>query len=85
MQTDPLSCCPPQTLYGNVHGRDGVIKLRSRLVVPGAPRLAAVHRDQRALIGDEKNDVGMVRINPQVLIIVAARCAPNTFPGPAAV
>src|SRR2546422_9698447 len=32
-----------------------VIELRGRLVVPGAPRLAAVHRDDGPLVGGDEN------------------------------
>ena len=39
---DPLSCCPPHTRYGNALSATHVVELRRRLVVPGAPRLAAV-------------------------------------------
>src|SRR5437773_1932006 len=35
-----------------------VIELRGGLVVPGAPRVAAIQRDHRPLIADEQNDVG---------------------------
>ena len=42
---EPLSCCPPQTRYGKLIVGDDVIELRGRLVVPGAPGLAAVHGD----------------------------------------
>ena len=43
-----------------------VIELRGRLVVPGAPGLAAVHADGGALIDRESNDVGVVRVDPDV-------------------
>ena len=44
-----LLLCTANLIWKRV-GRNDVIKLRSGLVVPGTPCLAAVHRDQRALI-----------------------------------
>src|ERR1700719_1066715 len=41
-----------------------VIQLRRRLVIPGTPRLAPVHGNDRALVGTEQNDLGVVRIDP---------------------
>ena len=60
----------------SVHHAD-VIDLRCGLVVPRTPGLAAIHADQRALIRHQKNDVRIFRIDPQVLIIVAAGRAAN--------
>jgi hypothetical protein len=52
--------------------------LRCRLVVPRAPGLSAVHRNDRTLVGTQQNNVGIVRIDPNILIIVAAgRAAPT--------
>src|SRR5438477_12752683 len=54
-----------------------MIQLRRWLVIPRAPGLAAVHSDDRALIRTQKNDIGIIWIDPNVLIIVAAwRAAP---------
>src|SRR5260370_1106079 len=50
-----------------------VINLRGGLVVPGTPGGSAVHGHECALITDEKNDIGVIRIDPQILIVVAAR------------
>ena len=52
--------------------RHHVVERRRRLRVPGAPRLAAVQRDDGALVDDEQHDVGIVRIPPDVLVVVAA-------------
>src|SRR3984893_9065434 len=41
-----------------------VIELRRGLVVPGTPRGPAVHGYQSALIADQKNDVGMIGVDP---------------------
>ena len=46
--------------------------LRRRLVVPEAPGLAAVHRNRRALIGCNQDDVGVVRVDPDRVVVVAA-------------
>src|SRR5439155_24276256 len=50
-----------------------VVELRRRLVVPRAPRRAPVHRDEGALIAGEQDDVGIVRVDPQTVVVVAPR------------
>src|SRR5882757_10217744 len=57
--------------------RDDVIELRRRLVVPGTPGLAAVHADGRTLIDGQRDDVWVIGIDPDGVVIVAARCAFN--------
>src|SRR5690242_3999785 len=49
-----------------------VIELRGGLIVPRAPGLAAVDRDHRPLIAGEENYVGIVRVDPEPVIVVAA-------------
>ena len=49
--------------------------LRRRLVVPRAPRLAAVDRDRRALIGGDQDDVAVRGVDPDRVVVVAARRA----------
>ncbi len=56
-------------------------ELAGRLVVPGAPGLAGVDADECPLVADEQNDVGKVRIDPKVLIIVAAGRPAEAGPG----
>src|ERR1039457_5424441 len=51
---------------------DDVIELRRRLVVPGAPGLAAIHADGRALVYGEGDDVGAFGIDPDGVVVVAA-------------
>ena len=41
-----------------------VIELRRGLVVPGAPRLTAVHGDHGALVAGEQDDPGVVGVDP---------------------
>ncbi len=60
-------------------------ELRRGLIVPGAPGLSGVDADERALIADQQNDVGKVRIDPKILIIVTAGRAAKTHPRFAAV
>ena len=48
-----------------------VVELRRRLVVPRTPRLAAVDRDDGSLVGGDEDDVGIVRVDPEALIVVA--------------
>src|SRR5205085_4918236 len=62
-----------------------VIELRGRLVIPRAPRLATVHGDDRALVRAEQNGLGIVRVDPNILVIVTAGRAAPTFPILAAV
>src|SRR5262249_56189692 len=65
--------------------RADVIQLCRRLVVPRAPTLSAVHGNDRALIRAQQNDVGIIRIDPNILIIVATGRAAPAVPGLAAV
>src|ERR1700734_2767460 len=55
---------PPVGIY--------MVHLRGRLVVPRAPRGAAVHGDRRALIGRKRDDLWIARIDPDRMIVVAA-------------
>src|SRR5467141_3079378 len=50
-----------------------VIELGGWLIVPTAPRRAAVHADDRALIGAERDDLRIFRADPDALVVVAAR------------
>src|SRR5205807_7937922 len=52
-----------------------VVELRGRLVVPGAPRHAAVQRDDGPLIGADEDRLRVVRIDPDAVIVIAARRA----------
>src|SRR5258708_12806315 len=49
-----------------------MIELRGWLVVPGAPRLTAVARHNRALIAAENHPPRLVRINPEFVIVIAS-------------
>src|SRR5260370_33110374 len=49
-----------------------VIHLGGGLVVPAAPGLAAVDRNDRALIAAQDDHIRIDRIDPDVLIVVAA-------------
>src|SRR5271163_4482391 len=57
-----------------------VIKLGCRLVIPSAPRLPAVDADERALIANQQNNVWILRIDPHILVVVAAWSAAETHP-----
>ena len=52
-----------------------VIELRRRLVVPTAPGLAAVEADRGSLVRPENHARGICGIDPDLVIIVAARRA----------
>src|SRR5712692_7046443 len=55
-----------------------VIELGGWLIVPTAPRRAAVHADDRALIGAERDNLRIFRADPNALVIVAAGRALET-------
>src|SRR6266481_215029 len=59
-----------------------MIDLRGGLVVPGTPRDGAIHRNDSALIAAEDHALRIVRINPELMIIVATRRALDRGPGP---
>ena len=80
MQAEPLSCWPLHRRYGKCVVGGDVIHLRGGLVVPGAPRLAAVDGDDGALIAGDEDGVGVVGIDPDVLVIVAAGGAAEAGP-----
>src|SRR5690242_5729127 len=50
-----------------------MVELGGRLVIPRAPGLAAIYRNNRALVAAEQNHVRVVRVDPEVLIIVPTR------------
>ncbi len=52
-----------------------MINLRRGLVVPGAPGLRAVNRNDGALIAGEHHAISIFRIDPKLVIVVAARRA----------
>src|SRR6266542_7045466 len=52
---------------------DDVIELPGRLVVPGAPGATAVDGDDCPLVDAEDTAVGVERVDPQRVVIVAAR------------
>src|ERR1700733_163001 len=49
-----------------------VIQLRSGLVVPGAPRLATIDRDETALIADQRDVPRIIGTDPDGLIVITA-------------
>src|SRR5258706_13337855 len=59
-----------------------MIDLGGGLVVPGTPRNSSIHRNDSALIAAEDHALRIVRINPELMIIVAARRALDRCPGP---
>src|SRR5437879_7274378 len=62
-----------------------MVKLRRRLVVTGAPRRPAVHRDGGALVAGEQDDLRVVRVDPQAVVVVAPGGTAERGEGPAAV
>ena len=62
------------TVREAVVGRD-MVELGRRLVVPGAPGFPAVDGDDGSLVGGIEQDIGIVRIDPNVLVVVAAGSA----------
>ena len=51
---------------------DDMIELRGRLVIPGTPGASTVDSDRGALIYAEKDDVGILGIDPDRVIVVSA-------------
>src|ERR1700693_3166247 len=52
-----------------------MIKLRSGLVVPGAPGRATIDADNRALVSGERNDLRTFFADPPTLVVIAAGSA----------
>src|SRR5262249_8211310 len=65
--------------------RAHVVELRRRLVVPGAPGLAAVHGPDPALVAGKDHRPRIVGVDPEAVGIVAARRAAKRREGLAAV
>ncbi len=63
--------CSVQPIGKTVVGGD-VINLRRGLVVPGAPALAAIHANDSSLIAAEHHAIAILRIHPELVIIVTA-------------
>ena len=55
--------------------RADVVELRRRLVVPAAPALAGVHRDDGPLVGREDHHLRPLGVDPDPLVVVPARRA----------
>src|SRR5678816_386064 len=64
--------CIRDSPVGNAIVSDDVIELCSRLIVPRAPRLAAIHRYRRALIDTEQHHFGTIGIYPDAMVVIAA-------------
>ena len=52
-----------------------VVHLSGWLVIPRAPGFAAVTRDDGSLIASQNHSAGLIRVDPQLVVIVAARSA----------
>ena len=76
---------PAADAIGEVVVGIDVIELRRRLVVPRAPGLAVVQRNDGPLIARHDDDVRIVRIDPHVLVVIAAGGALEGNPRLAAV
>src|SRR5271163_2813676 len=57
-----------------------MIELSRRLIEPGTPRRAAVHRNDAALISHQGDAPRVVRTDPEILIIIAAGGATQRGP-----
>ena len=86
-----VDACRPRVLLSAAHairkrlvGGD-VIHSRRRLRVPVAPRCTAIGRDDTSLIRDNKDDSGIVRIDPDLLVIITAGRSAHGRPVHAAV
>src|SRR5579863_5406369 len=54
---------------------DDVIELRGRLVVPGCPGLTIVDTDGSSLICAQDHSRRIFGIDPELVVVVATRCA----------
>src|SRR5262249_10315735 len=61
-----------QPVRETIVGRN-VVHLSGRLVVPGTPTLAAIHAHDRALVSGENHAIAVARIDPKLMVVVAAR------------
>src|SRR5215471_8304808 len=66
-----------------VHGH--VIELRGGLVVPGAPSLASIHAHAHALIAAKEQSLGIGRVDPESVIVIASGSALDGLKGLAAI
>ena len=62
-----------------------MVKLGGGLVVPGAPRLAAIEADGGSLIRSENHAGGIFRVDPDLVVVVASGRAANDGDGLAAI
>ncbi len=62
-----------------------MIDLRRSLTEPLRPRLAAVLRDDDTLVAGERDNFGIVRVDEDVLVVVAAWSSAQAVPGLAGV
>src|SRR5262249_23950339 len=62
-----------------------VIHLRGRLVVPGTPAFAAIYRHDGALVTHDDEGLRIVGVDPQILVVITARCAAEARPCLAAI
>src|SRR6185437_9090571 len=65
--------------------RSHVVHRTGELVVPSAPRLAAVGGDGGALVDHDEDDVGVVWVDPGFLVVIPVRAAAHGGPGHAAI
>ena len=72
---EPLFLLPAAHAVGKRVVGAHVVELRRRLVVPGAPGVAAVDGDDRALVAGEQHDRRVVGVDPDAVVVVAARRA----------
>ena len=62
-----------------------MVELGRGLVVPGTPACAAVDGHDCTLIVGQQDDVGIVRVDPEILIIVPTGSATEAGPGLASI
>src|SRR5438270_6563883 len=58
--------------------RSHVVELRCRLVIPSAPGGAPIHTDDRALIAGKCHGLRMLAADPNTLVVIATRSAPES-------
>ena len=68
-----------QTIRKPIIRRD-MIKLGSRLVVPGTPGLRAINCDDGALVAAQHHPIRIIGIDPKLMVVVTTRRALDSRP-----
>ena len=70
----PLSCSPPQIVYGILHVGADFVELADRQVVAEQPGLPAIPGNRHAAVAADDQVVGVVGIDPERVIFGVHAC-----------